>query len=337
MYNVAPFVERCMRSLEDQDIAKDDYEIICVNDGSTDNCREVLIRLQKELYNIILIDQENMGVSVARNNGIERARGNYIMMVDADDYLEPNVLSKRLDIMEKYDLDVGRCGYTILNDSFKKEYCYDLLYDPKNVLTGIDYENKYEQGKSEIRDPHRSVAIFLKTSFLNSNNLRYLAGVPYLEDGEFMARVSCLAKRVIFINGPIYLRTTISGSATQSKLYYSAKARNGFLKAANNLLQFKQNYCGNEEQKVFMNQSIIHFTIMYLISQGNFNYLKHYSKLHNSLKKGPLRKLATEGCSNFYRKMGKSYNFSIYSFYLYWMLSLFRKSFKIRAKKIFIV
>ena len=76
IYNVAPYVEKCIRSLEDQDIPKDTYEIICVNDGSPDNSQQIVEKLQQEFSNIILINQKNQGVSVARNVGIEKARGN---------------------------------------------------------------------------------------------------------------------------------------------------------------------------------------------------------------------------------------------------------------------
>ena len=82
IYNVAPYVERCIRSLEDQDIPKDDYEIICINDGSPDNCREIVEQLQQEFSNIILINQENQGVSMARNNGIDLSEGKYLLFVD---------------------------------------------------------------------------------------------------------------------------------------------------------------------------------------------------------------------------------------------------------------
>ena len=72
MYNVAPYVERCIRSLEDQDIPRNEYELICINDGSPDNCREIVEQLQLEFSNIVLINQINQGVSVARNNGIDK-------------------------------------------------------------------------------------------------------------------------------------------------------------------------------------------------------------------------------------------------------------------------
>jgi glycosyltransferase involved in cell wall biosynthesis len=335
IYNVEDYLERCLRSIEEQDIQRNDYEIICINDGSSDNSRELVMRLQNEFENIILINQENQGVSIARNNGIDLAKGEYLLMVDADDYIQPNILKKRLDILIQNKPDIALTGYIVTNENLKEEYRFDPNIDQNSVFTGINFFNKYLRGKSEIRDPHRSWANFFKTSFFNTNNLRYLANVPYLEDGELMARVICLANRVIFINEPFYTRTTILGSATHSRLYFTEKARSGFLKAAINLLQFKNIYCKNDEQKMFMNQPIVQFTILFVISHGSKKYIKHYSQIYCQLKNGPLKVLELKGCNDFYKKMGACYNFSIHYFYLIWKLFLFHKSLTMKIRKIF--
>lgn len=337
IYNVEPYIERCLRSLEDQNIPMEQYEIICINDGSPDDSRGVVIQMQNEFKNIILIEQENQGVSVARNSGIDIAKGEYIVMVDADDFIKPNILKNKLSILEKNDLDIGFSGYIILNESFKEEYAFDPVYDPNNVLSGIEYFNKFLRGKTEIREPHSSCSHFFKTSYLNSNNLRYLAEVPFLEDGELMARVVCLANRVVFINEPYYMRTIRPGSASQSKVRYSGKARDGFLKAARNLLEFKFKYCKTEDQKVFMNQAVIQFTILFLSSFERLNYILHYSEIYNSLKKSTLKQLETNGCSDFYAKMGRFYNYSIHSFYINWYLHIIRLSIKIKINRFFIL
>ena len=82
---------------EDQDLPEEEYEIIVINDGLLDRCREIVEGLQKEFSNIILINQENQGVSMARNNGISRAQGEFIMFVDADDYVSINTFKHILE------------------------------------------------------------------------------------------------------------------------------------------------------------------------------------------------------------------------------------------------
>lgn len=330
MYNVEPYVERCLRSLQDQDISEEEYEIICINDGSPDNSREVVMALQKEFSNIRLIDQENKGVSMARNIGIENASGKYLLMVDPDDYLEPDSLRSKLNIMDQDELDIGITGYVILNEALEREYVYDPKYDKSEVISGAEHFDTHQKGKSEIRDPHRSVAIFFQTDFLKSNDLKYLSDVPYLEDEELMARTMCVAKRVSFLNQPFYMRTTRPGSATHSKLIYSEKAKNGFLKAAKNLVDFKILHCNTDEQKGIINQSIIHFTILCLTPLGLTGYIKKYRDLHGVLKNGSLRKLDYTGCSNSYKKYARQYNISIHYFYLNWLIYQALISIKLR-------
>lgn len=334
IYNVEPFLERCIRSLENQDIQADNYEIICINDGSTDKSRDVIVSLQKEFDNIIFIEQQNQGVSAARNKGIDIAQGEYLLMVDPDDFLKPNILKKRLDILTNIKPDVGYTGHIILSKNLKEEYRFDPPITYNNVFSGIYFNNKFIRGKSEIRAPHSSVGIFFKTEFINLYNLRYLVGVPYLEDGELLARIACLADRVIFINEPFYMIVRRPGSANTSDIYHTEKARDGFLISVHNLIHFQRNHCQTEEQKIFINQPIVQFTIVYLISYEGIRYLIHYSKLYNSVKKGHLKVLHTEGCSDFYRRMGKAFNLSIHSFYFIWFLYKLQKSIAIRVKKI---
>lgn len=331
IYNVEPYVERCIRSLEDQDIPHKDYEIICIIDGSPDNSLDVVHRMQGEFDNIILIDQENQGVSRARNNGMELATGEYLMNVDPDDYLKPGVLKDRLDMMDQYELEVGLLGYTILNEALEEVYHYEPVHDEADILPGVDLLNKFWEDANGIeeRDPHRSVSMFFRTAFLKAHELRYLTNVPYLEDGELMARIMCLAGRVTFMKGQVYMRTTRPGSATHSPLYYSERGRDGFIKAAHYLHQFKLDHCRTTTQVNFINDSIVHFTIMSINSLEIKHYLKNYSKLRKALKKGPLKKLETDGCSKWYKKMGRYYNCSIHCFYLYWIGYRIREFIKI--------
>lgn len=334
MYNVEHYVERCIISLENQDISKADYEIICINDGSTDDSRGVIVRLQEKFSNIILIDQENRGVSNARNNGINAARGKYVIFIDSDDFISSNSLCSKIEEIEKYDLDVAYTGYIILDEQMRECYRYDLSLNDEKILSGITFFNNYEKGNNQIREPDRSVAIFFKCQYLIDNNLRFLEDVPYLEDGEFMARVICTAERVSFINDPFYIRTTRQGSATQSGLFFTDKARIGFLKAANNLAWFKDNIATSVEQKVFLNYQIIHFVILYIITFKWLDYVINYKRLYNDLRTSRLKYLETDGCTRVYSKMGRYYNFSLHWIFISLKIHLIFQKIRYKLRKL---
>ena len=94
MYNTALYIERCIKSVMNQSYK--DLEIIIVDDGSTDNSIEICEKLQKQDCRILIISQDNAGASVARNTGINASKGNYIMFVDSDDYIAPELTEELL-------------------------------------------------------------------------------------------------------------------------------------------------------------------------------------------------------------------------------------------------
>lgn len=123
IYNVAPYLRKCVDSLLAQDIS--DYEIILLDDGSTDNSGTIadeLIAYPQPLPKrrgvlMKVIHQENKGLSAARNTGIAVAQGEYIMFVDSDDYLQPNVLRMLMEQIERDNLDVLRFRYQNVKES----------------------------------------------------------------------------------------------------------------------------------------------------------------------------------------------------------------------------
>ena len=93
VYNIESYIGRCIKSLVNQTL--DDVEIIIVNDKSTDQSRNVCEQFINEHNNIIIIDNEdNVGLSCSRNNGLKKASGKYVMFIDGDDYLETNTLER---------------------------------------------------------------------------------------------------------------------------------------------------------------------------------------------------------------------------------------------------
>ncbi|WP_416867066.1 MAG: glycosyltransferase family 2 protein [Imperialibacter sp.] len=315
VYNVEAYLERCIRSLEDQGIPRSDYEIIVVNDGSPDNSKEVVERLQRELSNIILINQENQGVSMARNAGIDRAGGEYLVFVDPDDYVAPNSFSSILTAVDRHKPQIVFLGYRFLNvdESIRKE----ILHQDKDgkVFRGIEaYVLSRGDGKT---DPDRSWGILFERAFINKFNIRYLANVPYLEDGEFLARALCLAEKCSFHSYPFYQRTTRPGSATHSSLFYSDKSLEGFILAAKNLLEFSRGEFLDKDQRTFLNQPICKFVLLVLVPFCSFRQLKEFKRRKGKLYAMGLDKCELEGCNNYYKVEGFLFNQSPYLFFLH--------------------
>lgn len=332
IYNVEHYLERCIRSLEDQDISKDDFEVICINDGSPDNSRGVILRLQKEFENIVLIDQENQGVSSARNHGIDIASGEYILFVDPDDYVGSNSFGSILRNASAIKAQISFCGFTILNldGTTLKRVIHRVA--AKKVYTGIE---AYMISRSDRgADPDRTWAVLFEKEFLIENDLRYLPNVPYLEDGEFISRVLCLAKRCIFDTNTIYQRTKRQGSATNSNLFYSKRATNGFLLAAVNLQRFQRMDILTKTQKKFLNQAICKFVILNISSSLKPFTIKRIDETRLTLHKSGLGTLNLESVSREYKRLGFFYNKSVWVLIIYLFILNSIKSLKMRLNKI---
>ena len=194
VYNVEAFIERCLKSVEDQDLSLNEYEVISVNDGSTDCSLDILNRLSSHYHNIKIISQENKGLSEARNTGLKHATGKYIMFVDSDDWIEKNCLKKITTICEEDQLDLLRiCAANCTNDGkIQRRFSFQ---DRASIMDGREVVRKGFYACAPF-------SIYRKT-FLDENILRFFPGI-YHEDNEFTPRVLYYAKRVEEINDVVY-------------------------------------------------------------------------------------------------------------------------------------
>jgi glycosyltransferase involved in cell wall biosynthesis len=311
IYNVEPYVEKCLRSLEKQDISTDDYEILCINDGSPDNSREIVLRLQKEFRNIFLIDQENQGVSIARNNGVKKAGGKYLLFIDPDDFVQVNSLGGILKDAVSNQAQIVIPGFTFVDINNHLIEVTNNYRQEEKILTGLEaYDNTHVKGQTGA---DLAVGIIFEADFLKNNNLHFLPDVPFLEDGEFLARTHCLASRCLMTKRPLYSHVVIrQGSATHSDLFNTDRARKGFVIAANNLKYFQQTQSLDIKQKLFLNGSIVQFVLLVVYSALRTRSIEILKTAINNLKASDLGKLSLEGCKGWYLICGKPYNFSPY-------------------------
>lgn len=331
MYNVEKYVERCIRSLENQDIPTDEYEIICINDGSPDNCRNIIAILQEEFSNIILVDQENKGVSVARNNGISVATGKYMLMIDPDDYIAENSFYDVLSYAERTNLDVVYLGFAIYDEAGKTLWQTDYGNLTDKVFYEVD--GYYADRKDSSRDPDRSWAMLYRSDMIDRNNIRYPVNVPYLEDGLFLVKVFATANTTGFLDLIFYKRTVRPGSATNSKLFFSERAVSGFILAAKDLRDFRGRHTFSKEQTDLIQHGIVNFVLLSLFPLVGIGTLKRFCKTYKKLEKEGFKKLDLGGVVEPYLSYAKKYNISPLLFGISYWNSLVRKKIIIRRKE----
>lgn len=130
IYNVAKYLREALESIKTQTF--ENWECIIVNDGSTDGSEEIALEFVNADNRFRIINQENSGVSKARNTGLEASRGKFIAFVDADDWIDKNYLSYLHSLIEKYSADVAQCGYRkeFRDMSIKKQLVKEELILP---------------------------------------------------------------------------------------------------------------------------------------------------------------------------------------------------------------
>ena len=118
VYNVENYIEDCLNSVVTQDLSQDEYEIICIDDGSSDSSSHKIKQFQMKYSNIKLIHQANRGVSSARNQGLLAASGEYIWFIDGDDVIAPYCLKKLYEIIKEQKLSLICFPYVTVPETF---------------------------------------------------------------------------------------------------------------------------------------------------------------------------------------------------------------------------
>ena len=140
-YNSAHFIKSAVDSILLSDLSNKLYEVIVVNDGSSDNIVEVIEGYNK-YDNIILVNQLNKGLAGARNTGIKQAKGKYLVFLDADDIILPNKLSKQLEYLDSnLDIDIVYSDSVFFEDKSKNEFKTYFPHYEGSILKNLLYGN----------------------------------------------------------------------------------------------------------------------------------------------------------------------------------------------------
>ena len=213
VFNVETYLKKCVDSLLDQDLARADYEIILIDDGSTDTSGQICDFYASSIENIHVIHQRNRGLSNARNTGISAAKGQYIQFVDSDDYLNADVLGEIIQQLKSKNLDILRINYQNVNVSGR-------VFEPnKHSKPFVDYDENVCDGLTFLTDrlgfACYAVQFVVKTSLIRQAGNGFKEGV-YFEDVEWTPRILLQANRVASCRTMVYNYSYRSNSITRN-------------------------------------------------------------------------------------------------------------------------
>lgn len=216
-YNAEKYLEDCIASIEKQ--AYKNFEAIFINDGSEDDTLKILNDACKKNENFKIIDQKNAGVSVARNNGVVAAQGEFICFVDADDLIAPNYLQQLIAVQRETDADVVCCKYSHINKNFENK---DIKIKKNSKKIQI-FEEKTEILSKFLTNNKFCYVVWNK--LYRKTLLEKIEGFPnlldskifYGEDLEFNFRCLLKGNKVAYISQSLYFYRILRNSAVRGK------------------------------------------------------------------------------------------------------------------------
>ena len=213
VYNVEKYIRACVESIFHQELDEECFEVIIVNDGTKDKSMEIIADIIQAHKNIIVINQENQGLSVARNNGIAKARGKYILMPDSDDLLIENSLKPLLEKALESKADLVVANYLSMTDK-------EIEHTDTSLLQHKSFNYREKSGEElflQDLEPYHCYVwrTLYRREFIIENNLTFVPGI-YIQDVPFTHECYLKAKRCIRTSWLLYIYRKGHESATFS-------------------------------------------------------------------------------------------------------------------------
>ena len=230
VYNVEKYLSQCLDSILNQTFK--DFECICVNDGSTDNSLSILQKYASKDNRIKIINQENKGLSGARNSALKVVNGKYITFIDSDDFVSGDYLEKLINLAEKENSDIVYCRH-------KMYYSFDNKYENgpnREKLNKLFFEySKSKQKNKQIKyildivENSRSACMKLyKTDVIENNDISFFEDIYAEEDFSFNVLVNLYSKKISLLDEEIYYYRKQINSITTNKETFRINAIKSF-------------------------------------------------------------------------------------------------------------
>jgi glycosyltransferase involved in cell wall biosynthesis len=211
LYNKEKFIDRCLKSLLDQNLSPEEYEIIIVDDGSTDSSYTLACAYAEKHPNIVAHRQKNGGAGAARNTGFELAKGDYIYFLDADDYIAKNSLEFIVELSEQHNLEIlgfntKHVNNTEILENTTTEHPENMTVTISDGITFIAERNFRNEAWWYI----------INREFLINTGIKFTEG-RFIQDSIFTATLLLRPQRISKINYDVHRFVKVENSATTNK------------------------------------------------------------------------------------------------------------------------
>lgn len=272
--NVEQYLRECIDSCVNQTLR--DIEIICINDGSTDSSLEILKEYAANDDRVKIVNKDNAGYGHTMNLGMDLAQGEYIGIVESDDFVEPDMFECLYGIAQEKNLDIIKGDYykiwgdeenrkRIYSKLNSKKHCYNNIIDPRECNDIFEFNTTWS-------------GIYRKT-FLQDNNIRHLEtpGASYQDIG-FWFKTTCTASSIYYIDKPFYhyRQDNINSSIhRKDKVYFSSNEYKKIYEYISARPELYNNYIGIYNVRRYFN---FMYTLNRIDEEFRADYITHFSE-----------------------------------------------------------
>lgn len=271
VYNVEAYLRKCIDSILKQSFT--DFELILVDDGSTDSSGEICDVYQQKDGRVIVLHQSNLGVSRARNSGLEICQGEYVTFVDGDDWIDLDTFTLVVHNIIKYNPEIIGFDYQIIQDSqlAEREYL-------GQQLNRIIEMTRNQACRDFLKGEHFHCGANMKVYKRKILEGIFFHSFTHGEDYIFAWQVFCRVEKVIFINAKKYYYRQRIGSASHDyseRRFSEIKSRKFVYKYTQRYYPELQGYAFEQYYKVILNMGK-NFLIRDTRSRTYFYKIQHY-------------------------------------------------------------
>lgn len=271
VYNGAGYIKNCLDSVYNQGLNHDTFEILAINDGSTDESESIISEYAQKVGNVNLINKENGGVSTARNIGIGAAHGDFILFLDVDDELVEGSLQSVYDYLCKNaDIDMLITKQSRYNGKTERVVRNVNGLQERIRYSGVDtYKYGYVRGNAG--------GAICRREFIRNAGLLFPTGIKNGEDTIFFALVHVYAKKMVLLDLVLYRINEIEGSASRSN---HDKLGLNCIETLKKIIEIRHNVHCSPEQK-----GVIEYVAYRILSMLTYHFVKSKNLSYRQLRK----------------------------------------------------